>query len=355
MPAGRAATRGTQLVAAGAGSRWRARAATWRQERYRARRHVAGAAGAVGSATPCATTFLRHGHERSTPWSLSSLGKYRARQDLRTMAACWRCAFLAHARRDCSAIDRGVRPGVHCPRVTIPQPVARTRIAVGPYPLVAVRRGGSTRPESPTPSTTQLTDLSRQRHRFYHDLRRRRPFYGRLRNARHRRASAAQRAALSPPSSSIRASSTGHSFGTAAMTPMAYYAQDGQQPEQSFLRSPVEFSRISFWIFAGALSSISADVARAQGRRFRRALRARRSRSAGDGEITQFAGRENGYGNIIVMPPRRRVFDRLCPPDPAFAPASPRRPLAPGDAHRPVSGRPDGPPARTCITNFAST
>ena len=79
----------------------------------------------------------------------------------------------------------------------------------------------------------------------------------------------------------------------------AYYTPEGKSLHKSFLRSPIEFSRVSSSFSAGRFHPIlhrfkahkGVDLAAPTGTRIK---------AAGDG-VVEFAGRKGGYGNVIVL------------------------------------------------------
>ncbi len=87
-------------------------------------------------------------------------------------------------------------------------------------------------------------------------------------------------------------------FGDAAGK-LAYYTPDGKSLHKSFLRTPVEFTRVSSKFNAGRFHPIlhrfkahrGVDLAAPTGTRIK---------AAGDA-IVEFAGRKGGYGNVIVL------------------------------------------------------
>ena len=78
-----------------------------------------------------------------------------------------------------------------------------------------------------------------------------------------------------------------------------YYTLDGSNLRKAFLRSPLEFSRMTSGFTLGALPSDIAIVARAQRHGLRRADR-HRVKATADG-VVDFAGVQGGYGNVVVL------------------------------------------------------
>ena len=87
-------------------------------------------------------------------------------------------------------------------------------------------------------------------------------------------------------------------FGEAAGK-FAYYTPEGKSLHKSFLRSPIEFTRVSSSFSAGRFHPIlhrfkahkGVDLAAPTGTRIK---------AAGDG-VVEFVGRKGGYGNVIVL------------------------------------------------------
>ena len=79
----------------------------------------------------------------------------------------------------------------------------------------------------------------------------------------------------------------------------AYYAADGRSLHKSFLRSPVEFTRISSGYRAGRFHPILQQIRAHQGTDFA-APTGTRVRAAGDG-VVDFMGKQGGYGNVIIL------------------------------------------------------
>jgi murein DD-endopeptidase MepM/ murein hydrolase activator NlpD len=77
-----------------------------------------------------------------------------------------------------------------------------------------------------------------------------------------------------------------------------YYSFDGKSLKKAFLRSPIEFSRISSG-FAMRVHPISGQWKQHKGVDFAAAI-GTPIRAAADGTI-EFAGRQGGYGNLIVI------------------------------------------------------
>ncbi len=77
-----------------------------------------------------------------------------------------------------------------------------------------------------------------------------------------------------------------------------YYAPDGKNLRKAFLRSPLEFSRVSSG-FGMRMHPFLQTWRKHQGVDYA-APSGTRVRAVGDG-VVQFAGREGGYGNVVVL------------------------------------------------------
>jgi murein DD-endopeptidase MepM/ murein hydrolase activator NlpD len=77
-----------------------------------------------------------------------------------------------------------------------------------------------------------------------------------------------------------------------------YYSFDGKSLKKAFLKSPLEFSRISS-VFAMRVHPISGQWKQHKGIDFAAAL-GTPIRAAGDG-VVDFAGTQGGYGNVVVL------------------------------------------------------
>ncbi|MGO4329612.1 M23 family metallopeptidase [Cupriavidus sp. 2TAF22] len=78
----------------------------------------------------------------------------------------------------------------------------------------------------------------------------------------------------------------------------AYYTFDGRSMKRPFLRSPVEFSRISSG-FGGRDHPLHHNWAQHKGVDFA-APTGTKVQATGDGEV-EFVGQQNGYGNIVIL------------------------------------------------------
>ncbi len=79
----------------------------------------------------------------------------------------------------------------------------------------------------------------------------------------------------------------------------AYYTPDGRSLHKSFLRSPVEFTRVSSNFSKGRFHPILHRMRAHQGTDFA-APQGTRVKASGDG-VVDFIGRKGGYGNVIVL------------------------------------------------------
>jgi murein DD-endopeptidase MepM/ murein hydrolase activator NlpD len=79
----------------------------------------------------------------------------------------------------------------------------------------------------------------------------------------------------------------------------AYYTPEGKALHKSFLRSPVEFSRISSTFSKGRFHPILQRMRAHQGVDFA-APQGTRVKASGDG-VVDFVGKKGGYGNVIVL------------------------------------------------------
>lgn len=78
----------------------------------------------------------------------------------------------------------------------------------------------------------------------------------------------------------------------------AYYAPDGKNLRKAFLRSPLEFSRISSG-FSSRMHPILREWRAHRGVDYAAPV-GTRVRAAGDG-VVEFAGRQDGYGNVVIL------------------------------------------------------
>ncbi len=79
----------------------------------------------------------------------------------------------------------------------------------------------------------------------------------------------------------------------------AYYTPDGKSLHKSFLRSPVEFTRVSSNFSKGRFHPILHHIRAHQGTDFAAPI-GTRVKASGDGEV-DFIGRKGGYGNVIIL------------------------------------------------------
>jgi murein DD-endopeptidase MepM/ murein hydrolase activator NlpD len=78
-----------------------------------------------------------------------------------------------------------------------------------------------------------------------------------------------------------------------------YYSEDGRPLRKSFLRTPVEFTRISSRFTAGRMHPILGTMRAHRGVDYA-APAGTPIRAAGDGKVI-FRGRQNGYGNVVII------------------------------------------------------
>ena len=79
----------------------------------------------------------------------------------------------------------------------------------------------------------------------------------------------------------------------------AYYTPEGISLHKSFLRSPLEFTRISSSFSAGRYHPILQRIRAHQGVDFAAPM-GTRIKASGNGEV-DFVGRQGGYGNVIIL------------------------------------------------------
>ncbi len=87
-------------------------------------------------------------------------------------------------------------------------------------------------------------------------------------------------------------------FGRAGSSDGAYYDLDGKSLKKAFLKSPLEFSRVTSG-FAMRVHPISGQWKQHKGIDFAAAI-GTPIRATGDG-IVEFAGMQGGYGNVVVV------------------------------------------------------
>lgn len=86
---------------------------------------------------------------------------------------------------------------------------------------------------------------------------------------------------------------------------VAYYTPDGKSMHKSFLRSPLEFTRISSGFSAGRLHPILQTMRAHKGVDYA-AANGTRVKASGDGIVT-FVGTKGGYGNVVVLQHANRI------------------------------------------------
>ena len=85
----------------------------------------------------------------------------------------------------------------------------------------------------------------------------------------------------------------------------AYYAADGKSMHKSFLRSPLEFSRISSGFSIGRLHPILQTMRAHKGVDYAAPI-GTRVKASGDGTV-EFVGIKGGYGNVVVLQHANKV------------------------------------------------
>ena len=78
-----------------------------------------------------------------------------------------------------------------------------------------------------------------------------------------------------------------------------YYTADGKNIRKVFLRSPLEFSRVTSGFSGGRFHPVLKEVRAHRGIDFG-APTGTRVKATGDG-VVEFAGRKGGYGNLVVL------------------------------------------------------
>ena len=86
---------------------------------------------------------------------------------------------------------------------------------------------------------------------------------------------------------------------------LAYFTPDGKSMHKSFLRSPLEFSRISSGFSAGRLHPILQTMRAHKGVDYAAPI-GTRVKASGDG-IVEFVGSKGGYGNVIVLQHNNKI------------------------------------------------
>ena len=86
---------------------------------------------------------------------------------------------------------------------------------------------------------------------------------------------------------------------------LAYYTPDGKSMHKSFLRSPLEFSRISSGFSASRLHPILQTMRAHKGVDYAAPI-GTRVKASGDG-IVDFVGSKGGYGNVIVLQHNNKI------------------------------------------------
>ncbi len=93
-------------------------------------------------------------------------------------------------------------------------------------------------------------------------------------------------------------------FGTAS-SKYAYYTPEGESLYKSFLRSPLEFTRVSSSFSRGRFHPVLHRVRAHKGVDLA-ARKGTRIKASGDG-VVKFKGRKGGYGNVIILQHRNQM------------------------------------------------
>ena len=86
----------------------------------------------------------------------------------------------------------------------------------------------------------------------------------------------------------------------------AYFGLDGQSKQRAFLASPIEFSRVTSG-FAMRMHPILNTWKQHNGVDYGAPI-GTPVRTVGDG-VVEFAGWQNGYGNVVQITPQQRALD----------------------------------------------
>ena len=137
-------------------------------------------------------------------------------------------------------------------------------------------------------------------------------------------------------------------------TPTAggYYAPDGKNLRKAFLRSPLEFSRVSSG-FGMRLHPILQQWRAHKGVDYA-APAGTRVRAVGDG-VVEFAGRQGGYGNVVIVRHDGGITTAYAHLNGLRRGIRTRRARRAGRHRRLRRRRPAGRPGRICTTSSAST
>lgn len=84
-----------------------------------------------------------------------------------------------------------------------------------------------------------------------------------------------------------------------------YYSADGKSMHKSFLRSPLEFSRISSGFSTGRLHPILQTMRAHKGVDYAAPI-GTRVKASGDG-VVEFVGSKGGYGNVVVLQHNNKI------------------------------------------------
>ncbi len=133
----------------------------------------------------------------------------------------------------------------------------------------------------------------------------------------------------------------------------AYYTQDGKSLRKAFLRSPVEFTRITSGFSLARFHPFLQTWRAHKGVDFAAPI-GTPVRAAGDGKVI-VAGRQNGYGNVVILQHGGAILDRVRASVAIRRGNEARRARRAGRRSSATSVRPAGRPARICTTSSAST
>ena len=89
-----------------------------------------------------------------------------------------------------------------------------------------------------------------------------------------------------------------------------YYNEQGRNSRNAFLRSPMEFSRVTSGFTSARFDPILHLMRAHNGIDFAAPV-GTPVRATADGEVT-FAGQQTGYGDVVMVQARRPLFHRLC-------------------------------------------
>ena len=193
----------------------------------------------------------------------------------------------------------------------------------------------------------------RRRHRLLSRPAPRRPFHRAVRDALRRRRGRRHRTHRRGRVRESRHRATTRSCGARPTASEGYYDETGRSSRKAFLRSPMEFSRITSGFTQARLHPVLQTMARAQGHRFRRTrghagARDRRRRR----HVRRRAERLRQRRHPAA---RQHVFDRIRASVALRAGGTKRARACARATRSATSARPGGRRGRTCTTSCAST